>query len=95
MKFRKQIMKPYVPASILGIRQEGGEIMVEEPSNMQPEGGDPMQELLMGAQQAVEANDGQLALQVCAMLLEMAMGAAQEAPMEEAPMEEMPMEEGM
>ena len=41
-----------------------------------PEGGqDPMQQILQAAMQAVQANDGQLALQVCAALVQLAQGA--------------------
>lgn len=86
MKFRKQINKYYVPSSVLGINQEGG--MVAPPEGTEQM--DPMQELLMMAQQAVEAGDGDMALQVCAALVEMAMGGAEEAPAEEMPAEEMP-----
>ena len=89
MNFKRQLNKPYVPAHILGIRQEGGEVMMGEPDMGEPVA-DPMEELVMGAQQAVESGDGQLALQVCAMIVELAMGGAQE---EQPPMEEeMPME---
>lgn len=53
-----------------------------------PEGQDPMAVLLQGAQQAVESQDCNTAMQVCQMLLEMAGGAAgaeQGAPAEAAP----------
>ena len=49
-------------------------------------GGDPMAELVQGAQQAVEAGDCNIALQVCQMLLELAGGGGAPAPAaEEAP----------
>lgn len=51
-----------------------------------PEGGaDPMQQILQGAMQAVQTNDGQLALQVCAALVQLAQGGAgaQGAPAEQ------------
>lgn len=98
MNFKRKINKPYVPARVLGIRQEGGEVMMGEPDMGAPmEGGDdPVEEILMMAQQAVEAQDGAMALQVCAALVEVAMGGAPaEAPMEEEPMMEEDMEEPM
>lgn len=49
-----------------------------------PQGGqDPMAMLLEGANQAVQAQDCQIAMQVCQMLLELVGGAAQ-APAEPA-----------
>lgn len=48
------------------------------------EGGDPMQQILQAAVQAVQTNDGNLALQVCAALIQLAQGAAG-APAETAP----------
>lgn len=54
-----------------------------------PQGGeDPMAMLMQGAQQAVQAQDCQIAMQVCQMLLELAGGAA--APAEAAPAEAAP-----
>lgn len=97
MLFRKSINTPYVPASILGLYQEGGEMVQGTPANMGGEmgGEDPMQQIIMAAQQAVQEGNGELALQVCAALVQMVAGAAEQAPAEEsAPMEEeMPMEE--
>lgn len=65
--------------------QEGGEITPaapeEAPQGAPAEGGDPMQQLLQAAAQAVQTQDAQLALQVCQALVEMA-GAPQEAPAE-------------
>jgi hypothetical protein len=61
--------------------QEGGEMAPEE-AQMAPEEAqaqpaqDPMQEILNAAMQAVQTNDGQLALQVCAALVQLAQGAA-------------------
>lgn len=49
-------------------------------------GGDPMAQLVQGAQQAVEAGDCNIALQVCQMLLELAGDGGAPAPAaEEAP----------
>ena len=62
--------------------QEGGAMPPQDPA-AQPGGGDPMQEILMGCQQAVETQDCQIALQVCQVMLEMAGGGA--APAEAAP----------
>ena len=61
--------------------QEGG-VMPPQGSTPAQGGGDPMQEILMGCQQAVETQDCQVALQVCQVLLEMAGGGA---PAEAAP----------
>lgn len=62
--------------------QEGGAMPPQGPAPAQG-GGDPMQEILMGCQQAVETQDCQVALQVCQVMLEMAGGGA--APAEAAP----------
>lgn len=68
--------------------QEGGamEAPVENP-NAAPEaapapeqGGDPMQQLAMACQQAVETQDCNLAMQVCQALLQMISGGAPEGP---------------
>lgn len=66
----------------IGKFQEGGAMPPQDPAAAQG-GGDPMQEILMGCQQAVETQDCQVALQVCQVMLEMAGGAA--APAEAAP----------
>ena len=53
--------------------QEGGPM----PQGAAPQGGeDPMMMLVQGAQQALEAQDCEIAMQVCQMLLEMAGGGA-------------------
>ena len=62
--------------------QEGGAMPAEgaapaEGAPAGPEaGGDPMQQILQAAAQAVQNNDGQLALQVCAALVQLAQGGA-------------------
>ena len=64
--------------------QEGGAM----PPQGAPQGGeDPTAMLMQGAQQAVESQDCQVALQVCQMLLELAGGAGAPAgaPQEAAP----------
>ena len=67
----------------IGKFQEGGAMPPQDPAAA-PAGGDPMQEILMGCQQAVETQDCQVALQVCQIMLEMAGGGA--APAEAAPL---------
>ena len=65
--------------------QEGG-AMPAGAAPQGPEGGqDPMAMLIQGAQQAVQAQDCQIAMQVCQMLLELAGGGAEAAPAESAP----------
>lgn len=64
--------------------QEGGAMPPQGPAPTQG-GGDPMQEILMGCQQAIETQDCQVALQVCQVLLEMAGGAPAEAAPAPAP----------
>ena len=69
--------------------QEGGEIPADQgaPVDEVPagegaptQGGDPMQELLMTAQQALQTQDCNIAMQVCQVLMQLAVGAGQEAP---------------
>ena len=56
--------------------QEGG-AMAPQGGAPAPQGGeDPMAMLLQGAQQAIEGQDCQVAMQVCQMLLELAGGGA-------------------
>jgi len=58
----------------LGKYQEGGAMA---PQAGAPQGGeDPTAMLMQGAQQAVQSQDCQVALQVCQMLLELAGGGA-------------------
>ena len=57
--------------------QEGG-AMAPQSGAPAPQGGeDPMAMLIQGAQQAIEGQDCQVAMQVCQMLLELAGGGAQ------------------
>lgn len=63
----------YVPGSTLGMYQEGGEMvtssmMMEDESQMNQ---DPMVQLMDMATMAVQEMNGELALQVCQMLVEM------------------------
>ena len=68
--------------------QEGG-AMPAGASPQGPEGGqDPMAMLMQGAEQALQAQDCEIAMQVCQMLLELAGGGA--APAEAAPAEAAP-----
>lgn len=70
--------------------QEGGTIddtaapVEQAPVDQAPEGGDPTQQLLEGAAQALQNQDCQMAMAVCQMLVQMAQGGApQEAPAQE------------
>ena len=57
--------------------QEGGEMPAETGAQEQ-QAQDPMQQLVQMAAQAVQNNDGQLALQVCQNLVQAAQEAAQQ-----------------
>lgn len=86
IKFYRNSNKNIVPAKVLGWKQEGGTMVPsEEPAAADAQ--DPMMEILNMAMQAVEAQDPQMAMQVCTMLVEMAQGGAAEPMPEEAPME--------
>lgn len=71
--------------------QEGGEMpqqeapMPEEAAPAPEQGGDPMEQILQAAAQAVQNQDANLALQVCQTLVQMAGGggAPVEAPQEQ------------
>lgn len=65
--------------------QEGGPMPQGGPAPEQ--GQDPMAMLMQGAQQALQAQDCEVAMQVCQMLLELAGGGA---PQEAAPAEAAP-----
>ena len=67
--------------------QEGGAMPAGAPAASPQGGEDPMAMLIQGAQQAVQAQDCQIAMQVCQMLLELAGGGA---PAEAAPAEAAP-----
>ena len=61
----------------IGKYQEGG-AMPPQGGAPAPQGGeDPMAMLMQGAQQALDGQDCQVAMQVCQMLLELAGGGAQ------------------
>ena len=78
MKFHRNFTIPVIPASKLGWKQEGGAMVPsEEPAAADAQ--DPMAEVLQMAMQAVEAQDPQMAMQVCTMLVEMANAQAPEA----------------
>lgn len=72
---------------LIGKFQEGGvapeAAPAEEPAAPEQGGGDPMEQILQAAVQAVQTQDAQLALQVCQALVQMAGGGA--APAEQAP----------
>jgi len=85
--------KVVIPARVLGLRQEGGEL-IESGEPAAAEAQDPMMDILNMAMQAVEEQDPETAMQVCVMLVEIA-GGGEEASMEEESMEEMPTDEEM
>lgn len=68
--------------------QEGGQMVSETPApeaapapEQAPEqGGDPLEQIVMAAAQAVQTQDAQLALQVCQKLVELAQGGGEPAP---------------
>lgn len=68
--------------------QEGGAMPAGAPAPAPQGGEDPIAMLMQGAQQAVQAQDCEIAMQVCQMLLELA--GAQAAPAEAAPAEAAP-----
>ena len=68
--------------------QEGGAMPAGAPAPAPQGGEDPMVMLMQGAQQAVQAQDCEIAMQVCQMLLELA--GAQAAPAEAASAEAAP-----
>ena len=67
--------------------QEGGPMPAGAPAPAPQGGEDPMVILMQGAQQAIQAQDCNIAMQVCQMLLELAGGGA---PAEAAPAEAAP-----
>lgn len=64
--------------------QEGGAMPVEAAAAPQ-EQGNPMEQILQAAAQAVQANDPQMALQVCQALVQLAQQAQGGAQPQEAP----------
>ena len=72
--------------------QEGGEIpagasapeAAPAPEQAPEQGGDPLEQIVMAAAQAVQTQDAQLALQVCQALVELA-GGGGEQPSPAAP----------
>ena len=73
----------------LGRKYQEGGAMPAGAAPQGPQGGeDPMAMLLQGAQQAVQSQDCQIAMQVCQMLMELAGGGG--APAEAAPAEAAP-----
>lgn len=83
-KFKNYKEEKYLPKF-----QEGGEMPADQgapveqaPVEQAPEGGDPMQQILQAAAQAVQTQDCNVAMQVCQVLIEMASGGAQ-APEQE------------
>lgn len=73
----------------LGRKYQEGGAMPAGAAPQGPQGGeDPMAMLMQGAQQALEAQDCEIAMQVCQMLMELAGGGG--APAEAAPAEAAP-----
>lgn len=68
--------------------QEGGVMPAGAPTAAPQGGEDPMAMLMQGAEQALQTQDCQIAMQVCQMLLELAGGGA--APAEATPAEAAP-----
>lgn len=64
--------------------QEGGVAPEAAPAEAAPApeeaGGNPEEQIIQAAMQAVQTQDAQLALRVCQAIVEMAGGGAQEAP---------------
>ena len=68
--------------------QEGGEIpagapapeAAPAPEQAPGQGGDPLEQIVMAAAQAVQTQDAQLALQVCQALVELAGGGGEPTP---------------
>lgn len=63
--------KFHISAHKIGIYQEGGEMVMGEPA---AESEDPMMQLAAMATDALEAQDANLAMQVCQMIVEMTSG---------------------
>lgn len=94
MKFRYDSVnaKPFIPGHIIGLYQEGGELVEGEPMPTEAEQ-DPFAQLVMMAEEALASENPEIAMQVCSMILQLAQGGA---PGEEMPAEgEEPMPEGM
>jgi len=51
--------------------QTGGTVSVPAPAEQPAPSGDPMEQLIMAAQEAVSSQNPELAMQVCMMLLEL------------------------
>lgn len=88
MKFNKKLNMPYIPSNVLNLYQEGGDMGGSA-------GQDPLQEVMTLAREAVETGNGEMAIEVLTVLLEMMDAQTGGQEMEQAPTEEMPMEEPM
>lgn len=90
LNFRNYDETKYVPKF-----QEGGPMPEEAPVEEAPveeapaQGGDPMQQLLEVAAQALQAQDCQAAMAVCQALIQLAQGGAPQEVPEEAPVYKM------
>lgn len=79
MKFNRE-QKTFINPAVIGLYQEGGEIVEGTPAPIE-EGQDPLQQLVMVAQQALEEQNCEAAMMVAEGLLALAGGGApEEAP---------------
>lgn len=89
--FKRNVTQGYfVPASVLSMYEEGGELKYQEGGQAE----DPMQQIMMMAQQAVQEQNPDMAMQACQMLVEvMSAGGQEEADeeMEDVGEEQVPM----
>lgn len=86
LNFRNYNQSQYLPKF-----QEGGQMPAEAPMEEAPveqapeQGGDPMQQLLEVAAQALQTQDCQAAMTVCQALMQLAQGGAPAEAPQEAP----------
>lgn len=78
--------KFYVPSTVVGLYQEGGEMVMGEPAAVSE---DPMMQLIAAAEEALNSQDPEMAFQVCAALMQLYSdqqgGGVEEQEAEEAP----------
>lgn len=80
----------YVPASVLSMYEEGGELVYDEGGQTE----DPMMQLMEAAPQVLESGDCEMMKNFITMFIE-ALGGGQEMAQEEMPAEEPMMQEPM
>lgn len=95
IRYKRQFNKPVIPSNVLGWRQEGGDMVPSgEPAMADQEQVSPEQvlaELAPMAQEAIETQNAEMAMQICQIIAQFGETGA-EPPMEEAAMEEAPTE---